>query len=135
MPSPSNKSREIRYLTGEEVLIIHSDIIDAIGGSHGIRDISLFASIIERPKTSLVGHEPYPTIYDKAAVYLQSFAKHQIFIDGNKRTAIASAVRFLETNNHVFIGEIEDVSQTTQLIAKNKLTLEDIAAWLKKNTR
>ena len=38
------------YLTGEEILVIHSEIIDQTGGSHGIRDIGLLQSIVEKPK-------------------------------------------------------------------------------------
>src|SRR5579872_1388619 len=135
MSSQKDNPKYYNYLTGEDILVIHSDIIDETGGTHGVRDTSLLSSIIERPKTSLIGHEPYPAVYDKAAVYLQSFAEYQIFVDGNKRTAIASAVRFLETNGYVFQSEIEDALKTMLLIASKKLTLTEIAAWLKKNSK
>ena len=82
----------MRYLAGEDILEIHNEIIEKTGGAHGIRDVGLFLSVIERPKARYGGEELYPDAFHKAAAYFDSFAKHHVFLDGNKRTAFAAAV-------------------------------------------
>lgn len=48
--------------------------------------------------TSAFGQEAFPTVWDKAGVYIHSLSSTQCFSDGNKRTAWISAVTFLELN-------------------------------------
>ncbi|MBI3305432.1 type II toxin-antitoxin system death-on-curing family toxin [Candidatus Parcubacteria bacterium] len=80
----------MNYLTGEEILAIHSEIIDQTGGLHGVRDAGLLASILERPKTAFGGKEMHRGLFKKAAVYMEGLARYHVFTDGNKRTAIAA---------------------------------------------
>lgn len=75
--------------------MIHAKIIDETGGAHGIREIGLLVSATERPKASFGGTELYPTLFPKAAAYLESLARYHVFVDGNKRTSIAASNRFL----------------------------------------
>jgi len=90
----------MRYLTGDEILVIHSEIIEETGGTHGIRDVNLFLSLLERPKMGFGGKPLYSDVFQKAAAYLESLAKFHVFIDGNKRTAFAAASRFLFLNEY-----------------------------------
>lgn len=90
----------MKYLTAEEILIIHSEIIDQTGGTHGVRDNNLLASSAERARHSFGGEELFPDVFTKAAAYFHSLAMFHVFIDGNKRTAIASAARFLYMNGY-----------------------------------
>ena len=124
-----------RYLIETEVLVIHARIVDATSGAHGVREIELLRSIVERPKTSFGGNDMYPGIFIKAACYLESTAKFHIFIDGNKRTSFALAVRFLETNGYIFVGENVEVERFVLSVVTHKLELADIAIWLKKNSK
>ena len=125
----------MKYLSGEEILVIHSEIIDKTGGSHGIRDAGLLISIVEKPKMSFGGKELYQGIFKKAAVYLESLAHYHIFIDGNKRTGFAVAARFLYLNGLDFVAGNKEVENFVLKIAIEKLDLEIIAAWLKKHSR
>ena len=125
----------MRYLTETEVLVIHARIVDATTGAHGVREIELMRSIIERPKTAFGGSDMYPDVFTKAACYLESTAKYHVFVDGNKRTSFALAVRFLETNGHVFFGENIEVERFVLAVVIEKLELADIASWLKKNSK
>ena len=124
----------IEYLASEEVLIIHAKVIDESGGLHGVRDTHLVASMIERPKMQFGGSDLYPTIFEKAAVYFESCAFHHAFLDGNKRTAIAIASRFLYLNGY-------DLKTTNKILEKfvldtiiQKYELLKIAEWLKKHS-
>jgi len=34
----------VKYLTAEEILVIHSELIDQTGGLHGVRDVGRLVS-------------------------------------------------------------------------------------------
>jgi death on curing protein len=125
----------MKYLSGEEILVIHAKIIDETGGSHGIRDIGLFQSIVEKPKMKFGGKELYPGVFTKAGTYLESLAKFHVFVDGNKRTAFAASARFLFLNNYHLVVANKEVVNFMLQVATKKLELKTIAAWLKKHIR
>lgn len=125
----------MRYLSGEEILVIHSEIIDQTGGLHGVRDAGLLVSIINKPKLVLAGSEIYDNVFNKAAVYLDALARFHVFADGNKRTAFVSASRFLHVNGFEFTAPNEDVENFVLRIVTKKVELESIAHWLEKNSK
>ena len=65
----------------------------------------------------------YRTIFHQAAAYLFFILKNHPFIDGNKRTALATAVTFLEWNKRLFSPFNED--EVFDFI--NGLTIKDAA--------
>ena len=73
----------MKYLTPQEIIVVHAQVVDETGGLHGIRDMGLLLSLIERPKTSFGGSESYRGVFTKAAVYLESLATYHVFVDGN----------------------------------------------------
>ena len=125
----------MRYLAGEEVLYIHSEIIDKTGGSHGVRDAGLFASIIEKPKMKFGGEELYGGIFTKAAVYFEAFARYHVFVDGNKRTAVAASARFLALNGHELAATNKDIEIFAVRVVVEKLDFPAIAGWLEKHVK
>jgi death on curing protein len=125
----------MKYLSGKAVLQIHSDIIDETGGAHGIRDVGLFLSILEKPKTVLYGKEMYEGVFQKAATYFDGFARYHVFIDGNKRTAVATAARFLYENGFDFTATNKAIVEFTLGVVVKKIEIPEIASWLQKHTR
>jgi death-on-curing protein len=73
-------------------------------------------------------------VWRKAAVYAKSFAKHHVFVDGNKRLAIAAAARFLWMNGYVLNVDNQQLEELAVSLVEQNLTIEDIAAWLKRNS-
>lgn len=123
---------EIQFLIIEEVIIIHEKMIDIGGGSSGIRDIELLHSAVERPKATFGGKNLYSSIPDMAAALLQSLVKNHAFIDGNKRTAFFSMLRFLEKNDlFINVNDTEIVDFTVQVDIE-KLSIEAISSWIQK---
>lgn len=125
----------MRYLSHEEVLIIHAKIIDGTGGAHGVRDMHLLASIAERPKMQFGGRDLYPFVFDKAAAYFESTAFHHVFVDGNKRTAIAIATRFLFLNEYDVDVLNDELEHFVLDAVVKKYDLKMIAAWFKIHSR
>ena len=125
----------MRYLTGEEALFIHSEIVDATGGMHGVRDPGLLVSIIEKPKMKFGGKDLYAGIFKKAAVYFEGFATYHVFVDGNKRTSVVASARFLTLNGYELVASNKEVERFVLAVVAEKLNIPSIAAWLKKHSR
>lgn len=124
----------MRYLTAEELLNIHSVIIDETGGSHGVRDAGTIASLEELPRQTAFGSELYPSIWIKAAVYIRSTIFNHPYVDGNKRSAFASADVFLQLNGYRISAAQGEIERYAVTIVEEREELAAIAAWIEKNT-
>jgi death-on-curing protein len=123
------------YLDGEEVLILHARMIEQTGGVHGVRDAGLLRSVLEAPKQRFGGKALFPAIWQKAAVYLERFARFHVFVDGNKRTAVVAMARFLYVNGYAYEGTNKETELFVLRVAQEKLEVPQIAAWLKAHTK
>ncbi len=86
-------SEKVRYLSVDEVVHIHSRIIQLFGGEPGLRDPGLLESALFRPQTGY-----YSSIAEMAAALLESLLINHPFVDGKKRTAFFAADVFLRMN-------------------------------------
>ena len=123
------------YLDGEELLRLHKIVVDYAGGSHGVRDAHLLGSILDKPRTAVGGQEMYETIWAKAACYLESLVNFHVFIDGNKRTAVAATVRFLRLNGFQLVATNKSIEQFVIGVIVKKRSIPAIATWLEKHCR
>ena len=120
------------WLTVQEVVAIHDDLVKEMGGSNGLLDAGAIDSTLNRPK-QLIYYEPESSIYDLAAAYGYGLVKNHAFIDGNKRTALAVMAVFLLRNGHELIAsEVEAVEVIIDL-AKGELSQTELSTWLAKN--
>jgi len=124
-----------QYLSPEDMLRIHSGIIDETGGSHGVRDSHAIATLEDLPRQEMFGKETYPTVFLKGALYIRNIVFSHPFIDGNKRTAMAAADVFLQLNGYEISVKVGGVEAFALSVITEHLDLEEIAAWLKKNTK
>lgn len=125
----------MRYLSAEEILVLHACAIDKTGGSHGIRDLSLLQSIVHKPQSRFGGKELYNGIFAKAAILLEAIVNYHVFVDGNKRTGLICMARFLELNGHTMTATNKEIEEIVLFIATKDLALENIGTWLKKHSR
>lgn len=125
----------MKYLSAETILVLHSDVIDASGGSHGVRDPHLLASIAEKPRAAFGGKDLYTGVFTKAAVYFEAIVNYHVFIDGNKRTGITTCGRFLYLNGYDLAATNRAVELFTLRVAKEKPSIGEIAQWLKKHSK
>ena len=123
----------MKYLSPEQVLFIHSRIIDATGGAHGLRDIGLLQSAVSRPRATFKGKDLYKDVFHKAAAVMQSLAVNHPFIDGNKRTAITSAAVFLTLNGRALEATQGELEAFAVAVAVG-LPLHDVVAWFREHT-
>lgn len=123
----------MKYLTVGEVLFIHHYLVTQTGGSHGVRDLGLLEAAIARPRASSDGADLYEDVFTKAAALFEWIAYNHPFVDGNKRTAITSAVTFLHANGweiNLPPGRLAD--DVVELVIENPGT-PAIAKWFRDN--
>ena len=121
----------IHYLLPEQVLFIHSRLIQSTGGAHGVRDLSMLLSALGRPQATFDGNDLYPDLFSKAASLMDSLIRDHPFMDGNKRTGIAAAALFMQLNGYSLVVANEEMARFTLDCAQSKVTLEEITVWLR----
>lgn len=120
-------------LEPEDIRFLHDDSIKRYGGIYGENEPGMIDYIAEKPFQILYGQELYPSLFLKASIYLEGFATHQYFCDGNKRTGIKSCLTFLLINGHELIVENEDLFRFTLAVANKDIGIEEISTWLEEN--
>ena len=90
--------RHAIHLDVDAVLAIHSEVLTAHGGGAGIRSRALLESAIAAPQATFGGEPLLADAIEMAAAYLFYLCSNHPFVDGNKRTALAACLVFLQTN-------------------------------------
>ncbi|MCL1876512.1 Fic family protein [Candidatus Saccharibacteria bacterium] len=106
------------YVTFDQAIEKHNEIIKKSGGKMGIDN----AELIKSPLEFVRDESYYPEFIDKLTHLMFSINKNHGFIDGNKRSSIAVSAYFLEINFFdqltidLFIKESENLAL---LVAQN----------------
>lgn len=112
------------------------DVLDisavTLGEPPAVRDWGLLESAVGRPRSTVFGEDPYPTLMEKAAALMHSLAANHALVDGNKRTAWAAAMVFLDLNGCPLLDPLdEDAAEELVLAAAQSLVkVGEIAAGL-----
>src|SRR3989344_417679 len=117
----------MKYLTTEDVLLLHHLSVEKSGGSHGLRDPGLLDAAVHRPQATFAGEDLYPTIFDKAGALCHSLIKNHAFVDGNKRTSLLSAMTMLELNGYIFTCKQQELVDFGLQIDNENISVEKIA--------
>ncbi len=86
------------FLTLDEAIDVHMDLVSRYGGHPGIRDTDLLLSALAMPQASFGGEFLHRDIFEAAAAYAFHICNNRPFVDGNKRTALTCGLVFLELN-------------------------------------
>lgn len=121
----------MKYLTTEDVLLLHHLSIEKSSGSHGLRDAGLLDAAVHRPQATFAGVDLYITLFDKAGALCHSLIKNHAFVDGNKRTSLLSSMTFLELNGYIFTCNQDELVEFGLKIDNENISPEGIASWLK----
>lgn len=104
-------SRDWKHLSAPAVRAIHAEVIGAHGDAAGLRDEALLESAVAAPQATFGGKPLMQDAVEIAAADLFYLCRNHPFVDGNKRTALAACLVFLDVNG---------------LLPKRKLA---VAAW------
>ena len=89
----------LAHPTVEAVKAIHAEVLDAHGGGTGLRDVALLESAVAAPQATMMSEPLFTDPVEIAAAYLFYLCRNHPFVDGNKRTALATCLVFLSEND------------------------------------
>jgi death-on-curing protein len=121
---------ELRYLTINEVLLLHRRIIEQTGGATGLRDRGALESAIAQPQMMFSGHDLYGSLPEKAGALGFSLAMNHPFVDGNKRVAHGAMELFLVLNGMEIGCAIDEQEAVMLALASGSLGREQFVDWL-----
>ena len=121
---------EPRWLSAVHIIAIHTDQIQAHGGSLGLRDRGLLQSALERPRNRFL-YDPGADLAVLASAYGFGISSDHPFIDGNKRVAFQAMYLFLGLNGFRIEAPEEEVVVLILSLASGQLDEPALAAWLR----
>lgn len=124
-------SQVILFPSLDQILNLHSESIRRFGGSNGIIDRGLLESAVAQPEAMFGGVYLHEFPAGMAAAYLFHICKNHPFIDGNKRTALATADVFLRLNDFELSATNAEIVRVTLAIADGTMTKDELIAYFK----
>jgi len=125
----------MNILTLEQLLEIHALVIEATGGSPGLRDLGRLEAVIASQTQNVFGEELYPTLSDKSAAVIRGIIADHPYVDGNKRSAMLAGLVLLDINGIAFSANEKELEDFAVQIATERLDIPLIVSWIKDHTR
>lgn len=117
-------------LTTKQVISLHSSLIEATGGTDGVRDMGLLESALEAPFQTFGGKDLYPALIQKAARLGHSLISNHPFVDGNKRIGIHTMLVFLAANGVEIECTQKELIDVGLSLADGAMNTEKLLIWL-----
>ena len=117
-------------LSIENVLAIHSLILDATGGMDGVRDEKILDLAVEGIYQTFGGVDIYPSIEEKGARLGYSLICNHPFYDGNKRTGLLASITFLAKNGISLEFSDDDLIVVGLNLANGTMSYKQYLDWI-----
>ena len=123
------------FLSLDEVIEIHRDMIERYGGSSGIRDMGLLQSAVAMPRAGFGDEFLRADLFEMAAAYLFHIVQNHPFIDGNKRVGSMAAFTFLKLNGLTLAASDVEFERVVLEVARGRSSKAAIAEFLRSHSR
>ena len=117
-------------LSKEQVIKLHASLIQAAGGSEGIRDEGMLDLALNNPFQSFGGKELYPSIQAKAARLCFGLVRNHAMLDGNKRLGAHTMLVFLALNGCELSYSQKELSDVILALASGDIGEKEILQWI-----
>ena len=121
------------WITADDVIQIHSRVIQHSGGMDGLRDRASLEAAISAPMQSFGDQDLYPTTVEKIARLGYGLASNHAFVDGNKRIGAMMTQLLLKWNGFQMSlrsGELADMFIAS---ADGSAKETDLLAWIQRH--
>lgn len=125
--------KEPEWLDLAIVLDFHSEQLALFGGADGVRDLGLLESALARPINKFAYGET--DLAALTAAYGFGIARNHAFVDGNKRTALASMIVFLGLNGMDIDAPQDAATAMILSLAAGEITEQALASWIAAHIR
>jgi death-on-curing protein len=123
--------KEPRWLTLDEIIIIHERQLARFGGASGIRDQGAIESALSRPRNKWLYEES--DLVELAAAYAFGLAKNHPFVDGNKRVSFIAMMTFLRLNGVRLAPPQNEATAMILALAAGEVDEPGLARWIAVN--
>ena len=118
------------WITADDVIQIHSRVIQRSGGMDGLRDRAGLEAAISAPMQSFGGQDLYPTTVEKIARLGYGLASNHAFVDGNKRIGAMMTQLSLKWNGFQMSLRSGELADMFIAIADGSAKESDLLAWI-----
>lgn len=120
----------IHYLTESELLILNQTLCRQQQQLFAIVKPAVLTEAVQRPQVCIDGYEPFPEIWEKAAVVMDTLLKEKPFLHANLLTGALAADLMLRLNGIEIHSQKEDI-ELIKSVALQQVTVLQIAEWLR----
>lgn len=118
------------WITADDVIQIHSRVIQRSGGMDGLRDRAGLEAAISAPMQSFGGQDLSPTTVEKIARLGYGLASNHAFVDGNKRIGAMMTQLLLKWNGFQMSLRSGELADMFIAIADGSAKESDLLAWI-----
>ncbi len=122
------------WLSKEQILFLHSEMIRATGGMDGLRDSHFLESALLAPMQTFGSEELFPTVLDKAARLACGLTQNHPFIDGNKRIGAHAMLVVLALNQIPLSYSQKELSDVFLQLAAGEIAFDELRNWVCSHT-
>ncbi|MEZ4728907.1 MAG: type II toxin-antitoxin system death-on-curing family toxin [Caldilineaceae bacterium] len=112
------------FLRKQEILLLHTRLIELFGGSPGLRDSGALESALTAPENRASYENPSLAV--RAATYAYHLTQAHAFVDGNKRVAAAATELFVELNGKKLLATNDQLVTLFLQIAAGEVNREEV---------
>ena len=123
------------WISAEDVILIHSRVIEGSGGLDGRRDRGGLEAAVSAPMQTFDGKELYPTDLEKIARLGFGLASNHAFVDGNKRIGAMMTQLLLKWNGYDLTLRSGELAEMFIAIADGTAKEKDLLDWIHRHLR
>lgn len=123
------------WISAEDVILIHSRVIEGSGGLDGLRDRDGLEAAVSAPMQTFDGKELYPTDLEKIARLGFGLASNHAFVDGNKRIGAMMTQLLLKWNGYDLTLHFGELADMFIAIADGTAKEKDLLDWIHRHLR
>jgi death-on-curing protein len=118
------------WISAEDILLIHSRVIEGSGGLDGLRDSAGLEAAVFAPMQTFDGQELYPSDIEKIARLGFGLASNHAFVDGNKRISAMMTQLLLKWNGYDLTLRTGELADMFIAIADGTAKGKDLLDWV-----
>lgn len=121
------------WITADDVIQIHSLVIQRSGGMDGLRERASLEAAVSAPMQSFGGQDLYPTTVEKIARLGYGLASNHAFVDGNKRIGAMMTQLLLKWNGFQMSLRSGELADMFIAIADGSAKESDLLDWIQEH--
>lgn len=118
------------WLNETQIISLHRDVVNATGGSDGLRLEGLLQSALAAPLQTYDDKELFPSLTEKAARLAFGLTRFHPFVDGNKRIGVHAMLVVLALNGIELTYTQKELSDLFLSLASGEIGYDELRDWV-----